>query len=194
MNKKTITIAIDGFILGCYYLNNERIGMMIRLIMFSKMHNGISYTNLCGLITKNTSLKLDDQEIDEYAKDLIKSFCEYDEKKQRYFIREFEFKNIIIESEDCSTQIYTTKAITKETTPKKTYIKKSERNEKFFIPSLDEVIEYFLVNGYTSETAEKAFKYYSSANWKDSNNRPVTNWKQKMLGVWFKEQYKIKSK
>jgi hypothetical protein len=38
--------------------------------------------------------------------------------------------------------------------------------------------------------AKRAFDYYDVANWKDSKNNQVKNWKQKMRGVWFKDENK----
>ena len=62
-------------------------------------------------------------------------------------------------------------------------------NRKIFIPPLlNEVIAYFEENKYTKDSAEKAFNYYNIANWKDSKGNQVKNWKQKMQGVWFKEE------
>ena len=74
-------------------------------------------------------------------------------------------------------------------------IKESKVKEKkiIYIPSLSEVEIYFKDNGYTKESAIKAFHYYEENNWKDSRNNQVKNWKQKMQGVWFKEENLIKS-
>jgi hypothetical protein len=66
-------------------------------------------------------------------------------------------------------------------------------NTKIFIPpTLSDVQSYFELNGYSLESANKAFNYYASANWVDSKNNKIKNWKQKMIGVWFKEENKIK--
>lgn len=74
-------------------------------------------------------------------------------------------------------------------------IKESKVKEKkvIYTPLIDEVILYFTENGYTKESAVKAFNYYQENNWKDSRNNQVKNWKQKMQGVWFKEENKIKN-
>jgi len=64
---------------------------------------------------------------------------------------------------------------------------------EFTIPSLQQVIDYFIENGYKAESGEKAYNYYNSADWIDSKGAPVRNWKQKMQGVWFKDENKIKS-
>ena len=64
-------------------------------------------------------------------------------------------------------------------------------NKVFTPPTQIEVENYFLENGYTKESGTKAFEYYHRLNWKDSNNRPVKNWKNKMLSVWFTEKNKL---
>ena len=71
--------------------------------------------------------------------------------------------------------------------------KEKKRKEIVYTPSIDEVELYFKDNGYTKESAIKAFHYYEENNWKDSRNNQVKNWKQKMQGVWFKEENKIKN-
>jgi len=69
----------------------------------------------------------------------------------------------------------------------------SKINTKVFIaPTLEDVIKYFKENGYDENLASRAFKYYDTANWKDSKGKQVKNWKQKMQGVWFKEENKTK--
>lgn len=57
-------------------------------------------------------------------------------------------------------------------------------------PSLDEVITFFTDNGYTRDIAVKAYHYYAEAGWKDSRGEAVRAWKQKMRGVWFKDENK----
>lgn len=57
-------------------------------------------------------------------------------------------------------------------------------------PTLDEVISFFTENGYTRDIAIKAYHYYAEAGWKDSRGEAVRAWKQKMRGVWFKDENK----
>lgn len=65
-------------------------------------------------------------------------------------------------------------------------------------PLLNEVVSYFIDNGYTKESAERAYAYYNASIedggrvWKDSKGNTVKNWKQKMRSVWFKEENKVK--
>lgn len=73
-------------------------------------------------------------------------------------------------------------------------IKKGKKVNKAFIPpSLSDVLSYFEDNGYTSDSANKAFSYYQELDWYDSKNNKVKNWKSKMISVWFKSENKKKS-
>ncbi len=69
---------------------------------------------------------------------------------------------------------------------------KKGNSKEFTPPTQEEIIAYFTENGYTKQAALKAFQYYESAKWKDSKGSQVKNWKQKMIGVWFKDENKIK--
>ena len=68
-----------------------------------------------------------------------------------------------------------------------------ERKGENEYPNLDQVKSYFIENGYSEQSAVKAFNYYSVAGWKDSNGKQVRNWKQKMQSVWFKDENKKQS-
>lgn len=68
-----------------------------------------------------------------------------------------------------------------------------QKNKKNKIPKLEEVIDYFKTNGFSEAAAKKAFEYYQSGNWHDSKGNQVKNWKQKMQGVWFKDENKIQT-
>lgn len=65
-----------------------------------------------------------------------------------------------------------------------------QKKQKSFIPpTFDELRLYCKENGYEN-IAEKAFKYYSEADWHDSRGKKIKNWKQKLQGVWFREENK----
>lgn len=67
---------------------------------------------------------------------------------------------------------------------------KGTRKPKDFVPPTEEeVILYFKENGYSRSSAVTAFKYYNVADWKDASGKPVKNWKQKMISVWFKPEH-----
>lgn len=64
----------------------------------------------------------------------------------------------------------------------------SEKKRDIIIPKMREVISFFVLNGYSEESAVKAFQYYEDGKWHDSRGKKVINWKQKMRSVWFKEE------
>ena len=66
--------------------------------------------------------------------------------------------------------------------------KKIARTKKFIPPTEEEMINYFRENGYSVESAKKAWKYYEAGNWMDARGNAVRNWKQKALSVWFKPE------
>jgi len=68
--------------------------------------------------------------------------------------------------------------------------KVKDRTNKFVPPTLLEVQTYFIENGFNKDLAKRAFDYYDVANWKDSKGNQVKNWKQKLRGVWLKEENK----
>lgn len=78
----------------------------------------------------------------------------------------------------------------KERKVKESKVKKRKDSVIFSPPLLKDVIEYFDLNGYSEVSANRAYKYYSEANWHDSQGKPVKNWKQKMISVWFKPENK----
>lgn len=72
-----------------------------------------------------------------------------------------------------------------------TEVEKNKKGE-FVPPSLDDVKNYFLEKGYSEVSAIRAFNYYEEGSWKDSKGNKVKNWKQKMQGVWFKDENRTK--
>lgn len=67
---------------------------------------------------------------------------------------------------------------------------KRKENKQYTKPSLSEVIEFFNQNGFEDIGAIKAFNYYDEGDWQDSKGNKVKNWKQKMRGVWFRDEFK----
>jgi hypothetical protein len=65
-----------------------------------------------------------------------------------------------------------------------------ESKKVFTPPTIEEVKEYFKEHGYSESSAIKAYGYYNAGNWKDSEGKQVKSWKQKMQGVWFKDENK----
>ena len=68
--------------------------------------------------------------------------------------------------------------------------KKKKENKK----DIDLIKDYFTTNGYSIESAERFYNYYSVTDWIDSKGNEVKSWKQKAQSVWFKPENKIVDK
>lgn len=55
-----------------------------------------------------------------------------------------------------------------------------ESPHRFTPPTLDEVYAYITENGYHVD-AKRFIEFYEAGDWKDSNGKPVKNWKQKLI-------------
>jgi phage replication O-like protein O len=80
-----------------------------------------------------------------------------------------------------------------------THTKETINKEESSIPSLEDVIDYFNRNGYTTDSARKMYDYYQASvkgsrqkYWKDSRGNLVRSWRQKAQSVWFKPENKKK--
>lgn len=71
--------------------------------------------------------------------------------------------------------------------------KESKKKKQFEPPTIEQVKEYFVTEGYKPEIAEKFFKYYNTGEWKDSKGKPIRSWKQKAQAVWFKPENSLGS-
>lgn len=67
------------------------------------------------------------------------------------------------------------------------------KNKEYIAPSFEEFKKYCIENGFES-IAERAYKYYSEAEWKDSQGNQVKVWKSKLQAVWFKPENKNQEK
>jgi len=71
--------------------------------------------------------------------------------------------------------------------------KKTTKKKKWFIPpTKEEVIDYFEQKWYVKQQAITAREYYDAWDWKDSRGNQVRSWKQKMISVWMKPEFKKK--
>lgn len=117
----------------------------------------------------------------------IVSICNYDTYQQVEQKKEQPSNNEVTTKEQPSNN--------ERTQLIKTINKKKKNNNSDNIESTmlieQNVIDYFISNGYSKEAAIKFFKYYSESDWKDSKGNKVKNWKQKALMVWFKDENKI---
>lgn len=65
-----------------------------------------------------------------------------------------------------------------------------ELNKATINPTLEEVKAFFKEKGYSEDIAVTFYEGYSINDWKDSKDKPIKNWKQKAIQVWFKPEHK----
>lgn len=79
---------------------------------------------------------------------------------------------------------------------------KDSETKVSFIPTLEEVKDYFNEKGYSLDVAERAYNMYNASlednpkrkYWRDSRDNVIKNWKLKMQSVWFKDENKATPK
>lgn len=69
-------------------------------------------------------------------------------------------------------------------------IVKEKKSKEFVAPTLQDFKNYFIENEFSEQLAERAWKGYDSADWKDSQGKQIKNWKQKCQHVWFSDSNK----
>ena len=96
------------------------------------------------------------------------------------------------QSKDTNKNVEKEKNVEKTDIPPKSPKAKKEK-KKFIPPTKEDVIKYFIENEYDGNKGAEAFEFYACADWFDSRGNKVKNWKQKMRGVWFKDDNKVRA-
>jgi uncharacterized protein YdaU (DUF1376 family) len=184
----------QDFLTGTMFMNNEQIGIYIKLLCLQHQHGGIidkisfnTFTNNDKVI-KSKFIETEDGFYNhrlmlEMNKRAIKSSNLSINAKKRWAIEK--------EKQCKSNAIASNLHMPIEDEDENVNVNKDKK--KFKPPLLEDVVKYFFESGYTEESAVKAYNYYSVANWIDSKGKKVRNWKQKMQGVWFRDEHEIKN-
>jgi len=183
MNVQELTLKEKGFyrelIDECYIQNSDKITLKCKT--FARIQQ-LNARSLATLITK----------LDESLLIVCPNFDQTSEEVE-ILIPSVSARLGIITSASNGGKI--SKALgnqnaTKKPTKEKLNIKDKENIKEFTPPNFEEIKSYFIEKGYSIQSAKKAYDYYEAANWKDSKGNQVKNWKQKMIGVWFKDENK----
>lgn len=185
----------SDFLTGTMFWTNEQIGLYIRMLCAQHQHNGRIDTNVlrtqCESITNGDIVysKFQHDELGSYNERLQIEMIKRKEKSvkasESVNKRWNKLKNSIYER---NTNVIRSENENENENINKDINKNKSKKSKFEHPELDEVVKFFTDNGYSN--GEKAWNYYNDADWKDSKGKPVLNWKQKMRGVWFKDENK----
>jgi uncharacterized protein YdaU (DUF1376 family) len=179
----------SDFLTGTMFMTNEQVGIYIRLLCSQHQHGGIidkvSFNSLVGT-HEVVRVKFEETESGFYNIRLMEVMGARNAKSNNLSLAVKkvweERKNAIpLKSDAIPMQLHKN---SKGKAKKTNAIPMELVNE-------NEVIDYFILNGYKKEIAIRAFNYYNEANWHDASGKKVLNWKQKMQSVWFKPENKV---
>jgi uncharacterized protein YdaU (DUF1376 family) len=179
----------SDFLTGTMFMTNEQVGIYIRLLCSQHQHGGIidkiSFNSLVGN-HEVVRVKFEETESGFYNIRLMEVMGARNAKSNNLSLAVKkvweERKNAIpLKSDAIPMQLH------------KNSKRKAKKNDAIPMETVNEneVIDYFILNGYKKEIAIRAFNYYNEANWHDASGKKVLNWKQKMQSVWFKPENKV---
>jgi uncharacterized protein YdaU (DUF1376 family) len=179
----------SDFLTGTMFMTNEQVGIYIRLLCSQHQHGGIidkvSFNSLVGT-HEVVRVKFEETESGFYNIRLMEVMGARNAKSNNLSLAVKkvweERKNAIpLKSDAIPMQLH------------KNSKGKAKKNDAIPMETVNEneVIDYFILNGYKKEIAIRAFNYYNEANWHDASGKKVLNWKQKMQSVWFKPENKV---
>jgi uncharacterized protein YdaU (DUF1376 family) len=179
----------SDFLTGTMFMTNEQVGIYIRLLCSQHQHGGIidkiSFNSLVGN-HEVVRVKFEETESGFYNIRLMEVMGARNAKSNNLSLAVKkvweERKNAIpLKSDAIPLQL------------QKNSKGKAKKNDAIPMELVNEneVIDYFILNGYKKEVAIRAFNYYNEANWHDASGKKVLNWKQKMQSVWFKPENKV---
>jgi uncharacterized protein YdaU (DUF1376 family) len=179
----------SDFLTGTMFMTNEQVGIYIRLLCSQHQHGGIidkiSFNSLVGT-HEVVRVKFEETESGFYNIRLMEVMGARNAKSNNLSLAVKkvweERKNAIpLKSDAIPLQL------------QKNSKRKAKKNDAIPMETVNEneVIDYFILNGYKKEVAIRAFNYYNEANWHDASGKKVLNWKQKMQSVWFKPENKV---
>jgi hypothetical protein len=188
MKDPAILFYTSDFLSGTMTMTNEQVGAYMRLLCLQHQKGELSEKDMlfiCGTRDEDIWNKFEKSESGTYFNSRLRFEIErrkaYSESRRNNRKKKDISKTYVEHMENENENVNRTK-------------KKGGAGGKQFVPpTLEEVIAYFKLRGYTQESAERAFYYYHENAWKDKNNTQVQNWKSKMNSTWFKPENKKQS-
>jgi len=168
----------QDFLVGTMTMSFEDKGKYITILSYMHQKGRMDHKSICLLVGSLSDELLSKFQIDEDQK-YYNTRLEDESYKRSKFI-ESRIEN-------------GKKGGRKKTNDDKAYAKANAKATNKLPENENEVILFFKENGYSKQSAINAYKYYCESNWEDSRGNKVKNWKQKMRGVWFKDDNKDKT-
>lgn len=176
----------SDFLTGTMFMSHEQIGIYIRLLCSQHQHGGvidkISFNSLVG---NNEIVRTKFIEIDlGFYNQRLADEMEKRNKKSNNISKAV--KEVWEKRKESNAIPSKNNAIPKESKKKGNRILMGIVNVNV---NVNEIEEYFVLNGYSKELANKFYLHYQP-DWTDSNGKKVKDWKKKAQTVWFKEENK----
>lgn len=180
----------SDFLTGTMFMNNEQIGIYIRLLCSQHQHGGvidkISFNSLVG---NNDIIRSKFIEIDlGFYNQRLANEMEKRNKKSNNISNAV--KEVWEKRKKSNAIPLENNAIPKESKKKGKRILMGIVNENV---NVNEIENYFIENEYSKELANKFYLHYQP-DWIDSNGKKVKDWKKKAQTVWFKPENKEKKR
>lgn len=174
----------SDFLTGTMFMSHEQIGIYIRLLCSQHQHGGvidkISFNSLVG---NNEIVRAKFIEIDlGFYNQRLADEMEKRNKKSNNISKAV--KEVWEKRKESNAIPSKNNAIQKESKKKGNRILMGIVNE-----NVNEIEDYFVLNGYSKELANKFYLHYQP-DWTDSNGKKVKDWKKKAQTIWFKEENK----
>ena len=189
MKDPAFLFYTGDFLSGTMFFTDEQVGIYIRLLMAQHQHGRLSEKQVNIICKSHDKEVLEKFEIDTDG-NYYNTRLELEVNKRKAYSKSRSENRTKKDKEPTKDMKNISKTYVNHMENENRDINKDK--DKFIIPEIQNVISYFQENGYTRESAEKAYQYYNVNNWKDSKGTQVKNWKQKMISVWFKEENKVK--
>lgn len=176
--------------LGLFYTILEKIGKQEKPIKTSVLKSQLKVgkkLNKCWEFMEHIDL-ISSNNGDTFNKQLLNFSEKYKIKKEKNKEKISEWRK----NQENTKNVTSYEQVCNAPKVKESKVKEIKKKEikKFEAPAILDCVSYFTENGYTKNSAEKFFNYYSCANWKDSKGNDVKNWKQKAQAIWFKDENK----
>lgn len=171
----------SDFISGTIAMTDEQRGKYIMLLCLQHQQGYLTeedMLNICKSYDERIFRKFNKTSDGMYYNERMKN--ESDRRKRYSESRRNNRKTSITYDKHMETETVTVVKINKGA--------QKQKSKTFVPPTIDEVKVFFKDKGYTDSAAIKAFNHYNYAGWRDTNGKPVLNWKQKMNTVWFKDE------
>lgn len=182
-----INFGYEG--VGLFYVILEKLGKQEKPVKTSVLKSQLkvgkhlekcwNYMEEIGIISSNNG--------DTFNKQLLNFAEKYKIKKEKTREKVSEWRK----NQDNAENVTSYVPICNQPKVKVSKVKviKEKDKKEFTPPFLDEVKLYFIEKGFGNY--QKFYDYYSTGNWKDKNGTQVSNWKQKAIANWFKDENKI---